>query len=772
MRRSNLTALIAMFVLMVLTAIPARAQLTAVTLNFVTLTATHAAIGAPVKWQIAITNTGTTTNTVKWNVVLVAPDATSYTLLSANVKPAAGELKSTFKVLTTSTYTSQTGAFVLRGFTSDPNTGTVIYETDIPITISTVPANSVYGSIGGQGPAAALQGRVSDYSTVTANLGASAITTKTRVTMLLTDGSSHQLVTTALTSLNPGKNVITEYSVNSDQYSTADGNYAVRVDVLDASNNVLATDTYTFNRTGLAAYPIPVFADMSTTAGINVPRAVQPIANCNPFTDQMPGFAGAAVADYDGDGFEDIFVVDSTGNNHLWRNNGNGTFTDMAVVAGIPTGTAGIQSSGASFADINNDGFPDLLILYNSKPNVMLLNDGHGHFTDISATAGITNPVVQNNVTATWGDYDNDGFLDLYVTVHADCKRLNKNDHLYHNNENNTFTDMTSLLGGSSDARVNGRGLSPLFFDYNNDGRVDLYVGNDLGNQAFSHPNVLWRNDGAGGPLGWQFTDVSAATGAGVNPSDMGKGWSDYNRSGRFSIFITNVLSNLLLQEQSTSTYTSVAGNGPGGAQIARPNVPNADSAQDAKKAVTWGAAFYDFNNDTWEDLFAAGGNLDLSTNLIPSVLFMNNGDGTFSDFSLLSGTASAVMSMPTAVYADFDQDGFMDIYTQGVSGAPHLFMNQSRQRGNTNHWLEVKLVGGTSNRDAVGARLTASVGGVNLLRMVVNGGGYQGNSTLVQHFGLGAATQVDTLTVNWPSGKMSVLTAVSADQRMTLLEP
>ena len=186
-------------------------------------------------------------------------------------------------------------------------------------------------------------------------------------------------------------------------------------------------------------------------------------------------------------------------------------------------------------------------------------------------------------------------------------------------------------------------------------------------------------------------------------------------------------------------------------------------------KAVTWGSGFYDFNNDGWEDLFVAGGNGNGGESVYPSAMFVNNQDGTFLDLSSLSGTEwMMAMSMPTAMFADFNNDGQMDILADGMMGMPSLFMNMG---GNSNHWLQVKLVGTTSNRDAVGARVVANVGGAHMLRQVTNGAGFQGNSTLVQHFGLGSAIQVDSLIIRWPSGTIQTMTNIPADQKITVTE-
>jgi len=746
-------------------------QSTAVTLNFVTLTAPHAAIGAPIAYQLAVTNTGSTTIQIITNVQLVAPDATVYNIFASQPTLAPGQVKIAAGQFTTKNLTSQTGGFVLKGFTRDIVTKQIVYETDIPLVISTVPANGVYASIGGQGPASAVLGYTTDFEYVVANLGSTIQTLTVNTTLVDPNGTQYVLTTGKAANYKAGANTVSAGETGTTQYSALTGAWSVRVDVLNGSKAVIATDTFSFTRNPLpSTIFVPTFTNTASTAGIDVQRTFINNKACGPATDKIPGGVGAAVADYDGDGLEDLFVNDINGNNHLWRNNGDGTFTDMAAAAGLPVGVSAVSSSGSSFADIDNDGNPDLLILFNQTPNRLFHNNGNGTFTEITATAGINQVTPQNNISATWGDYDNDGYLDLYVTVHADCNGTNQNDHLYHNNGNLTFTDVTNLLGGSTAADVNGRGMVVEFVDYNQDGRVDIYLGNDVGTQSFSHPNVLWRNDGSDGKGGWIFTDVSAASGAGVAVSSMGIGQSDYNRTGRYSLLVTNFGPNFLLQQQSGNTFLQEQGDNPGGAHVARGNVPK-PSNPGTNQNITWGTAFYDFDNDTWEDIYMAGGSLLNGPTQYPGAFFLNNQDGTFLDLTILSGTATVNTSEPTAVFADFNQDGFMDFFQAGLSGHPLLFMNNGLSQGNPNHWLELKLVGTTSNRDAVGARIVASVGGVNLLRTVVNGGAFQGSNSLIQHFGLGAATQVDTLTVYWPSGEVQTLSNVAAGQRMTITE-
>ena len=754
------------------------AQSSAVTFSFSMLTASHAAVGAPMTYQLVLTNTGTTTTQIGANVKLVAPDGAIFTLFTSTYTLTPGQVEVTSSAFQTSTFTNLTGAFTLRGFTTDVPSGDILIKRNLPLTVVPVPANFVYASIGGQGPASARLGYTADYQTVMANLGPAPMRLKTNTTLILVDGTQVPLTSGELRNLNSGASITTAGAVTPSQYSVTPGSYSVRVDVLDASNNVLTADTFAFTRTALPSnlYP-PSFTDTATQAGVHVSRLVEYIEDCGAGADHLNGGGGVAVADYDDDGFEDLYVVDMQGLGHLWRNNGDGTFADEATAAQIPFL---YRQSGASFADIDNDGHPDLLLLPNEGQNMLLHNLGDGTFADITPASGLHTPSDQNFVSATWGDYDNDGFLDLYIAAHQDCQGMNTNDHLYHNNGDLTFTDVTNLLGPPTIPQLNGHGMVPVFVDYNDDGRIDLYVTNDIG-QEFG-PNVLWRNDGPGGPNGWIFTDLSAATHTDVPMSSMGMAIGDYNRKGVFNFFMSNTgvavtsRDNILLQEQPDGTFSQMQGDGVGGAHVARPTIPNPDSSGLPRRMVTWSSAFYDLNNDGWEDLFVAGGPLP-GRQSQSNALFVNNKDGTFLDLSLLTGTSSLNSGFePGGTFADFNNDGFMDTFLEGAGELggqgtfPHLYMNNGRAQGNPYHWLEVKLVGTVSNRDAIGARLSAKVGSATLKRWVFNTG-YQGNYTLIQHFGLGSATQVKTLTILWPNGSIQTLRNVQSDQKIVVTQ-
>lgn len=777
--RTGVSAALLLLVILFSVALPqlASAQASAVTLTFYMLTAPHAALGAPMQYQITLTNTGTTSVTLTDEVNLIDPSNTTYQLLKTSPTLAPGQVLGTPGTFTTSNYTSVTGNFSLQAVTID-STGHMVMSKTLALTVVPVPANGIYGSIGGRGPDSGQVGYTYDFSTVVANLGAGSTSLQTQVILTLSDGTTTEIIKPGgLTNFNSGSNIVTPLTVTTSQFAAKTGTYMVTVNVLDNLGNVLSTDSHSFKRNALPKGFLTAFKD-KTQSGLDQPRTAPTLPpGCGAYPDFNPGNSGAAIADYDGDGFEDIFVAGEAGDNHLWHNNHNATYTDMASTAGIPL-TAAASVSGASFADIDNDGHPDLLLLGGPQAqNILLHNNGNGTFTDITATSGLLESVPQNNFSATWGDYDNDGYLDLLIAVHADCSGNNSGVHLYHNNQNLTFTDVTSSLGTT---KVNGRGLTALFLDYNQDGRVDILLGNDQG--ANYGANVLWRNDGSNGSGGWIFTDVSATSGFGVGMAAMGMGVGDYNRDGQYDIYLTNFANtpnpatNILLAGSSSGVFVQNQGDQQGQAHAKRATVPCVSPPGGQAASVTWGGGFMDFNNDGWDDLYMAGSGAGANgcTELQDNTTVLMNLKGIFLDLGGEAGLTgpNTAGSAPTAVFTDFNNDGFMDVFQAPSNGLEHLYANQGASGSNPNHWLQVKLIGTVSNRDAIGARLVASVGGVNLVKTVFNGGTYQGNSTLIQQFGLGTSTQADTLTIYWPSGMVQTLTNVAGNQRMTITEP
>ena len=502
---------------------------------------------------------------------------------------------------------------------------------------------------------------------------------------------------------------------------------------------------------------VPVFKDVTAAAGLTTSV---PSPKCGQFAN------GAAWADVNGDGYPDLLVTRLGEPVQLFINDGHGHFTDEAAARGISVSDA----NGASFADYDNDGHEDLVLVRDGS-TLLFHNDGTGHFTDVSAHSGIGDAGLRG-MSASWGDFNGDGYLDLYVTNYMTCTGdwnteeqiiANVAYHpgtLYRNNGDGTFTDVTSYLGTGT---TMGAGFAAAWFDYNGDGRPDLYLANDFVGPNPDH-NHLWRNDGPTPDGGWKFTDVSMESGTGFWMNTMGIAVGDYDRDGRLDLALSNIGANKLLRNNGDGTFTEQESAG-----MAR---PTQDATYDS---ITWGGGFADFNLDGWEDLYLAAGNFqrspDTPVGVQPNELYVNDGAGRFLDVSAATGAADPGDSKGVA-FADYNRDGKMDVFVVNQGGQPHLYENVTPS--GSNHWLEVDTVGTTSNRDGCGARLVATLAdGSQLTREVLCGSTSVASGTQrTVHFGLGSAATVDHLEVVWPSGIDQTLDDLPADRLITIQEP
>ena len=536
-------------------------------------------------------------------------------------------------------------------------------------------------------------------------------------------------------------------------------------------------------------YQSPIFEEVGERAGVA-------FTHYRDLLDIIPLGAGVVVFDYNGDGLQDIYVTstpdfaglapDTEGENALFRNNGDGTFTDVAEAAGVADADA--KGNGGCAADYDNDGDQDLFVA-NWGASKLFRNDGNGIFTDAAESAGLSDPdATYRSMGCAWGDYDRDGALDFIVVRHIDesnpdafTKRLYYFDvrplALFHNDGDGAFTDVTHLLGATDNpsrtegayGSVWGAGFQPAWVDFDNDGDLDLYIVNDFG--EYIHPNVLWRNDGPPASVQargdeWLFTDVSEPSGAGTAMFGMGLAVSDYNSDGYLDMFVTNIGDNVLLSTADGQTFTDEAMSaGVAYGEFRR------------QQRVSWGTVFFDYDNDGYEDLYVASGYLDtddINRREQPNLLFRNDGAGAFDDVSSISGAADWGTGRGVA-YADFNGDGCLDLFVANLgrsaaAGEPaRLFQNRCEWG---NNWLIVKTVGSASNRDGIGARITLTANGRTQIREITAGASNSSQSMLPAHFGLGQAAVVDEIRIQWPSGVLQTLRDVVPNQKLTLVEP
>lgn len=519
------------------------------------------------------------------------------------------------------------------------------------------------------------------------------------------------------------------------------------------------------------------FTDVTQAAGISFQHTVSPEKKY--LIESMAG--GVLLLDYDGDGWLDIYFTNAPtvdmalhgqkAKSALYRNNHDGTFTDVTDKAGVGYPC---WAMGGAVGDYNNDGRPDILVTC-EEGLVLYRNNGDGTFTDVTKQAHLTDP--RWTTGAAFADYDGDGFADLMVSryVEFDLNHLPQfgagatcrfrgipvqcgprgmkglGDSLYHNNGDGTFTDVSKPAGVDDPRGYYGLGV--IWSDFDDDGRPDLFVADD------STPNYLYRNEGKG-----HFADISYISGTAVSKdggemAGMGVAVCDYNHSGRFSIHVTN------FEDQSNSLYRndgqmnfSDAANAAGIEQITVPY-------------MGWGTGCEDFNNDGWADLLVVNGHVYPQVDSLPTgskyrqrkLVFQNQKNGKFLDVSEAVGPAVQVPQPSRgAAFGDLFNDGRIDAVVENIDGASMILKNEDTSR---NHWITVQLAGTRSNRLALGARVRVVSGGMSQVEEVRSGGSYLSQNDLRVHFGLGGATQVDRMEVRWPSGETQIFQNLACDR-------
>ena len=507
------------------------------------------------------------------------------------------------------------------------------------------------------------------------------------------------------------------------------------------------------------APPAALFSDVTTSAGVNVLHDGGTLADMGLGT-------GAAWFDYDNDGDQDLYVTMRTGANFLYQNNG-GVFTDVAAAAGVQD--ASNDGAGVAVADYDNDGDKDLF-LANSDNDVLFENNGNGTFTDITLGSGLESSEERRGTSASWGDYDQDGFVDLYVAHHMNIagntatgatEQIKAQDYIYHNNGDGTFTDVSDMLMGTT---REGMGFIGGWTDYDSDGDLDVFVVHDCPFDNTS-PEQVYRNDGGtDGVTDWTFTEVGSTVNGDWCQNGMGLAVGDYDRDGDFDLFFS---------DNGSDGTVPVGQMGRAGTMLLRNDAGTFTDATDIAGVSSvnwsWGANFFDYNNDGFQDLYLAAGSMNSDTEVVESVLWENDGDATFTDVSASSGGLNDPTRTRTSVYSDYDQDGDLDMFLVNYGGDTKLFSNNDN---GINNWVAFDLEGVTSNRDGIGARLELLTSdGVTQYYETRSGSSLGGGDDLVAHFGIGAATSITSLTINWPSGIVQIETSLGMNQRHLIVE-
>lgn len=442
---------------------------------------------------------------------------------------------------------------------------------------------------------------------------------------------------------------------------------------------------------------------------------------------------GLSFADFNNDGLDDVTLSTEGGlNMQIFRNKYPRDFKNVVSRLGLSETSS---SRTIIWVDYDNDGDKDLFVANADNVSHLYRRDSPSSFTDVTATSGLSTANV-STMSAAWADYDNDGWLDVYIG-----NRVNiLGNYLYHNNGDGTFTDVTATAGVSNFDVLN---LTVTWLDYNNDGYQDIYLAND-----FEQGNTLFKNNGDG-----TFTDVSVSSGADLHFAAMGLAVGDYNNDGFVDIYVSNSpVGNGLLKNNGDGTFTDVAA-----------------SLGLLINKISWGANFVDYDNDSDLDLFVSvshgAGMTDPESQ---NVLFKNNGDGTFSTPIYTWIDLDKSQSYGNAI-GDFNNDGWSDIAVlNGYGTKTSLWQNSGNP---DNNWLKLKLVGTSSNKDAIGAVIDVTIGANTFRRFVQSQISFQSQNSLTQIIGVGTATTIDEVKVTWPSGLVGVYTNVAANQTLTLLE-
>jgi enediyne biosynthesis protein E4 len=534
-----------------------------------------------------------------------------------------------------------------------------------------------------------------------------------------------------------------------------------------------------------ASKPEVEFRDIAAKAGLTS-QHVTGAQSEKKFIIETTG-SGVALFDYDNDGWLDIFLVNGTTlegfpqgrapTNHLYRNNQNGSFTDVTEKADLARTGWG---QGACVGDFDNDGYDDLFVTYWGQ-NVLYRNTGRGGFADVTAKAGLIYKSARWSTGSSFLDYDRDGDLDLFVANYVDfditrtpAKGSNRyclwkgvsvmcgprglpagRNFLYQNNGDGTFADVSEKSGVS---KPTGRyAFTSLVSDYDNDGWPDIYVACD------STPNIFFHNEGNG-----TFSDLGLLSGTAVNEdgqeqAGMGVSTADYDLDGFFDLVKTN-----FADDVPTLYHNAGDGSFTDATYLAQLGVNT--------RFLGWGIGFFDFDHDGWKDILMVNGHVypEVETTNADSPykqereLFWNLRNGTFLDLSAQAGPGiTNRRSSRGAALGDLDNDGSLEIVVNNMNDSPSLLKNFGERK----NWIEIKTRGRQSNRDGIGARVIVATGELKQMDEVRSGGSYISQNDLRLHFGIGAATKIDSVEIRWPSGKAESFENLKANQIVVLEE-
>jgi enediyne biosynthesis protein E4 len=546
----------------------------------------------------------------------------------------------------------------------------------------------------------------------------------------------------------------------------------------------------------LAATPVeesetnsPVtYVDIAKEAGLNVTNVWGGVEH-KKYIVEAKG-SGLAFFDYDHDGWLDIYLTNGdrldtkwpegkAPTSHLFKNNRNGTFTDVTEGSGL--GVTGWQT-GVCVGDYDNDGWDDLYCCFWGH-NILFHNNGDGTFTDVTRKAGLYEESVRWGAGCCWLDYDRDGFLDLFVAnyIQFDINKIpapgesgycqwkgipvmcgprglpGGSNILYHNNGDGTFTDVSEKAGILKPGPRYS--ITAVSYDFDNDGWPDIYVAVD------SEPSMFFHNNHDG-----TFTDIAVMAGCAYNEdgqeqAGMGVGVSDYNCDGWLDIFKTNFADDTcdLYRNNGDGTFTDATFTSGIGANT---------------QYVGWGCGFVDYDNDGWPDIIQINGHVYPEidehqigqTFKVPRIVYQNLGNGRFKDVSAQMGPGiSERFSSRGAAFGDFDNDGDVDALVLNMNDLPSLLRNDG---GNKNNWIKIKLIGTNCNRTAIGARVRVVTGDHAQMDEVASGGSVMSQNDLRLHFGVGKAKTIDLIEVKWPTTqKVEKFTNLESNQILTIRE-